>query len=117
LSNTTHLLHTFAIKRFALAIFLLACPQLHAKDVAAVKPESVGMSSVKLAEIAASTQALVTSKGKVVDSHACGLRDVDSGKPMQRETIFRIYSMSKAITTTTTMQRFEQGQIYDAFEK
>ena len=104
------------------AFLLLIALPLQAKDVVIAKPESVGMSSAKLAEVEAATQKLVDSKkiagavtlvarkGKIIHFHASGVRDIDSGKPMQRDTIFRIYSMSKAITTAAAMQLWEQGK-------
>ena len=96
----------------SIASLSLTWSPVPAKDVALTEPESVGMSSEKLAEVRRVTQQLVDSKkiagavtlvarkGKIVHFHASGVRDIDSGKPMQRDTIFRIYSLTKAITTT-----------------
>ena len=110
------------MKRLATICCLLAYLPLQAKDIPLNRPESVGMSSTKLAQAKAITQRLVDEKqiagavtlvarrGKIVQFHATGVRDADSGKPMQRDTIFRIYSMSKAITTAAAMQLWEAGK-------
>ncbi len=101
---------------------LLACLPLQAKDLSVAAPKLAGMSEAKLAEVHAATQKLVDEKtvggavtliarkGKVVQFNTYGVRDLASGKPMERDTIFRIFSMSKAITTTAAMQLFEQGK-------
>jgi len=93
-----------------------------AKDITVAGPESVGMSSKKLKEVEAATQklidekkiagaiTLVARKGKIVHFHAAGVRNVKTGDPMQRDSIVRIYSMSKSITTAAAMQLWEQGK-------
>ena len=110
------------MKLIAIATLIIATliPISLAKDNALSKPESAGMSSAKLGEVHAATQklvdekkiagavTLVARKGKIVQFQATGLRDLASGKPMERDTIFRIYSMSKAITNTAAMQLWEQ---------
>lgn len=53
---------------------------------------------------------LIARHGKVVDFQAYGKRDLDSGAPMERDTIVRIYSMSKVVTAVATLQLFEQNR-------
>ena len=53
---------------------------------------------------------LVARRGKVVAFDATGLMDIDAGKPMQTDTIFRIYSMSKPITTVAAAILWEEGR-------
>ena len=84
-------------------------------------PESVGMSSERLARIRpvideyvkhgriAGAVTLVMRKGKVVHLEAIG--NMDQGKPMREDTIFRIASMTKAITSVAVMILYEEGKI------
>jgi CubicO group peptidase (beta-lactamase class C family) len=53
---------------------------------------------------------LLARHGKVVDFQACGYRDLEQRLPMQRDTICRVYSMSKIITTVATLLLFEEGR-------
>lgn len=54
---------------------------------------------------------LVAHKGKVVHLGAMGQRDIDAGAPMTPDTIMRIYSMTKPITTVAVMQLIERGKV------
>lgn len=53
---------------------------------------------------------LVARRGEIAWVKAQGLMDVERGKPMQRDTLFRIYSMTKPITSLAMMQLYEQGR-------
>ena len=53
---------------------------------------------------------LMARKGKIVYYDAFGQADKDSGKPMRKDEIFRIYSMSKAITGVAVMTLYEEGR-------
>ena len=53
---------------------------------------------------------LVARHGKVVWSRAQGLMDIAGDKPAQRDTVFRIYSMTKPVTSIAMMQLYEQGR-------
>ena len=48
--------------------------------------------------------------GKVVHLETCGYRDAEQNLPMQTDTIFRIYSMTKPITSVALMMLYEQGK-------
>jgi CubicO group peptidase (beta-lactamase class C family) len=54
---------------------------------------------------------LVAREGRVVDVYAAGFQDVDSRRPMRPDTIFRIASMSKAITSVGVMMLYEEGKL------
>nr|BBJ03013.1 serine hydrolase [Marinobacter nauticus] len=54
--------------------------------------------------------ALVARLGKIVWTEARGLRDIERNLPMERDTVFRIYSMTKPITSIAMMQLYEQGK-------
>ncbi len=86
------------------------------------RPESVGMSSERLERIGARMQwyidqklvpgtvTLVARKGKVVHYEARGQRWVEQNQPMTEDSIFRIASMTKPITSVALMMLFEEGQ-------
>jgi len=52
---------------------------------------------------------LIARGGEIVFDHATGLRDVENGYPFERDTIARIYSMTKPVTATAIMMLIEQG--------
>lgn len=54
-------------------------------------------------------QALISRKGQVAYLDRYGLRDVEAGLPVEEDTIFRIYSMTKPITTVALLILYEQG--------
>ena len=50
-------------------------------------------------------------KGQLVHTAMCGQMDLERGKPMREDAIFRIYSMSKPITAVALMMLVEEGLI------
>jgi len=54
---------------------------------------------------------MVWQRGQVLQVNEIGYRDVDARTPMQRDTIFRIASMSKPITTAAAMMLVDEGKI------
>jgi methyl acetate hydrolase len=55
--------------------------------------------------------ALVTDRERVLYQGAFGVADVSSGRPLAKDSIFRIASMTKPITSVALMQLVEQGRI------
>jgi CubicO group peptidase (beta-lactamase class C family) len=53
---------------------------------------------------------MVARHGKLVQQEAYGLQDIAGAKPMQKDTIFRIYSMTKPITGAAMMILYEEGK-------
>ena len=102
---------------------LLNAVAAHAQTLAVAKPEDVGMSSERLARIVARLRTdaekgiipgsvlLVARNGRIATFEATGLRDPQTKTPMTRDTIFRIYSMSKPITSVGVMLLFEEGKL------
>jgi CubicO group peptidase (beta-lactamase class C family) len=87
-----------------------------------VPPEQVGLSSQRLARIDEHLQrryldlkkipgalTLVYRKGGVAHLSPLGLCDLERGRPLREDTIFRIYSMTKPITSIALMTLYEQG--------
>ncbi|MFN8637499.1 MAG: serine hydrolase domain-containing protein [Chloroflexota bacterium] len=67
----------------------------------------------------AGTLTVVYRRGEIVHWRAQGLRDRERGKPIEDDTIFRIYSMTKPIASLALMQLYERGllQIDDPVHK
>ena len=61
------------------------------------------------AEKTAGMVTLVSQHGKIVHRQAAGLQDIASQKPMSFDTLFRIYSMTKPITSVALMSLHEKG--------
>jgi CubicO group peptidase (beta-lactamase class C family) len=86
-----------------------------------VKPEEVGLSSQRLARIHTHFQryidagkiagclTLVARQGQIAFFEPQGHLEVERQRPMQHNTIFRIYSMTKPITSVALMMLYEQG--------
>src|SRR4030081_94084 len=89
-----------------------------------MKPETVGMSSARLARLDEVMKrryveggylpgmlTYVYRKGHLVHTGISGQMDLERGKPMREDAIFRIYSMSKPITAVALMVLVEEGLI------
>src|SRR5271156_6597873 len=94
----------------------------HARDLAPATAESVGMSTERLSRLDAAMKRLVDDKqvaglvtlverhGKIVHFNAAGQLDVRKTDAMQKDSIFRIYSMSKPVTGLAMMMLYEEGK-------
>ena len=88
-----------------------------------VKPEKVGMDAKKLKLVDQKMEELikedrlaggivvVARKGKVVHFGTYGKRDLENNLPVEKDTIFRIYSMTKAITSVAALMLNEEGKL------
>src|SRR5271169_151446 len=100
-----------------------AAPDLAGQDLRAASPDSVGMSSDRLARLSAAMQravddaqvagivTLVARRGKIVHFAAFGKQDLEKGVPMAKDTIFRIASQTKAVTSVAAMMLVEEGRL------
>ena len=85
-------------------------------------PESVGMSSEALERIAPLLQqyvddgelvgvvSMLARHGEIVHFENYGTLDMNTGAPIEKDSLFRIYSMSKPITTVAAMMLYEEGK-------
>ncbi|HJM88129.1 MAG TPA: serine hydrolase domain-containing protein [Dehalococcoidia bacterium] len=85
-------------------------------------PEDVGMSSQRLENVTALVQrylddgryagaiSMVARRGQVVHFETYGQMDIEAGKAMQPDTIFRAYSMTKPIASVALMSLYEEGR-------
>jgi CubicO group peptidase (beta-lactamase class C family) len=91
-------------------------------DMTVVKPELEGFSTEDLARLHALMQKTVEEKqiagivtilarhGRIVDYRTYGVSDLASGKPIQKDAIFRDFSMTKPVTGVAMMILYEQGK-------
>lgn len=121
------MIKTLARRRysFAISICLLLSLAVGAfgQEMQKAKPESVGLSSQKLGQLSqildsyakdgrlAGGVAMVLRKGKVAYSHTFGKRDREANSPMAEDTIFRIASQSKALTSVAIIMLQEDGKL------
>jgi CubicO group peptidase (beta-lactamase class C family) len=122
-------LSRFALSLLAGILFVAGAHQTQAQqankktpDFAENKPESLGFSSERLERLHAVMQREVDQKqlagvvtilarhGKVVEERTYGKKDIASGAPMTRDTIFRIFSMTKPVTGVAMMILYEEGK-------
>jgi CubicO group peptidase (beta-lactamase class C family) len=52
---------------------------------------------------------LVSRRGRIVHLAACGRRDLEADLPVELDTRFRVYSMTKPVTAVAAMQLYEEG--------
>ncbi|HEX6996906.1 MAG TPA: serine hydrolase domain-containing protein [Gammaproteobacteria bacterium] len=107
----------------AAALLCLLAPLALAGALERASPESVGMSSERLARLTetvegyvadgqlAGTVTLVARHGKVAYFEAAGFRDREAGVPMRTDAIFRIASQTKAIVSVGAMMLVEEGKL------
>ena len=94
---------------------------VHAGELPRATPEEVGLSSERLARMDGHIQAyvdahrlpgavvLIARHGKIAHLSAMGKASVEESTPMQADALFRIYSMTKPITSAALLMLFEEG--------
>ena len=104
-----------------LFLVLLSLPSLAEELVSA---ETVGVSAERLQRVDALSQryvgegrvagmvTLVSRHGKRVQARAEGALGLDNPLPMQMDTLFRIYSMTKAVTAVAALMLYEEGRFH-----
>lgn len=92
-----------------------------------VDPGEVGLSSERLGRLDSLIRnyvedgrlpgalVMVSRHSKVAHVYTCGMRDVEAATPMTADTIVRMYSMTKAVTSVAAMMLYEEGafDLYD----
>lgn len=91
-------------------------------------PENVGLSAERLSRIGqvmqgyvdqqklAGVLTMIARRGEIAHAECFGMMDIEADRPMALDTIFRLYSMTKAITSVAVMMLYEEGhfQLYDS---
>ncbi len=107
----------------ALVALFFVTPKVFAEGPIIDGPEQAGFSAAGLARIDAYIKneidqnkipgaiMMIQRKGKTAYFKSFGVRDPGTKEPMSPETIFRIYSMSKPITTVAAMMLVEEGKL------
>ena len=99
-----------------------ASPPAVETAIVTAAPEDVGLSSERLERIGGTIQksvddgriagatSLVARHGRIAYFKAFGMADRDAKKPMRTDSLFRICSMSKPITSVAVMMLYEEGR-------
>jgi CubicO group peptidase (beta-lactamase class C family) len=112
-------------------IGLLAVPPASAAEIPTVSPEKEGFSTERLARLdtkmhgyvdqgsSAGIVTLIARHGKIVHFDVYGKADIEAGTPMKANSLFRMYSMTKPITSTALLMLYEEGkfQLDDPLEE
>jgi CubicO group peptidase (beta-lactamase class C family) len=92
------------------------------RDFSFVAPSEVGLSAERLKRLDDGLQAMVDDgklagvvtllarHGKIAFVDVAGVQDIESQRPMSRDSIFRIYSMTKPIVGVAMMMLYEEGK-------
>jgi CubicO group peptidase (beta-lactamase class C family) len=112
--------------RTALSALVIGCLTLAWPLVAAAptaKPEEVGLSTERLKRVTELVQrhiasgsfsgavTLVARNGRIAHHEAQGLMDLEAKKPMVRDGIFRIMSMTKPVVGVAVLMMMEEGKV------
>lgn len=111
---------TILLTAIALAIVVFDTPA-SAQGLPTAAPESVGLSSAQLDRVTAGLQAhidqghiagvvaAVVRDGRLVYMEALGQADIEAARPMPEDAIFRLYSMTRSMTSLAAMILWEEG--------
>ena len=104
-----------------ISFLLILTVSVFGDELPMVEPDVVGFSTDRLSRIDKVMEAhvadqkiaggvvLLARHGKIAHLGAYGMMDVEAGKPMTPDTIFRIASMTKPITSVAVMMLYEEG--------
>jgi CubicO group peptidase (beta-lactamase class C family) len=108
---------------YVLILSLLLPLRAFADNLALAPPDSIGLSPKRLQVITDTLKAdiakgvipgaalMISRRGKVGYYEVMGNLDPEKKTPMTRDAIFRIYSMTKPITTVLAMMLYEDGKL------
>lgn len=110
------------LPRVLLSFLVLVWPASRVFSANEATPETQGFSSERLARLdqaiateieqqrMAGVVLYVARDGQPVRFRSYGMQDIEAKKPMRNDAIFRIASMSKAVTTLAVMMLYEEGK-------
>lgn len=111
-------------KSVAVLLSFLVCMSAWAGGMPVVTPEEVGLSSERLERLTGAMEkgveaghftgavAAIARKGKIAYFETYGYQDREAGVAMEKDTIFRLASMTKAITGVAVMILYEEGHFF-----
>lgn len=106
----------------SMVLLIVVAPLAMAADLRQARPEAVGMSSERLDRIRpfmqqyiddgklVGIQTLVARRGRIVHFETVGDLDRNTGAPIEDDSLFRIYSMTKPVVTLAAMMLHEEGR-------
>jgi len=107
----------------SLLCWLVLTIAAHGQGLPQIDPATVGLSAERLMEIETMAHGYVDSgampgvltmvvrHGRVADVRIVGYRHLETGEPLEIDTIFRIYSMTKPVTGVAILQLVEAGRL------
>jgi CubicO group peptidase (beta-lactamase class C family) len=115
----------------AVLFLLITVFSLHAQSLSPVSPEQVGLSRERLNRIRTAMQrdiaegemagaiGLIARHGKIAYFETYGMADREANRPMAKDSIFRMYSMTKAVVAVSVMTLYEEGRfsLHDPISK
>lgn len=112
-----------ALKSLIFATALMLVGQAFAQGLPTAQPDTVDVSPDRLSRIRAVLQkevdaermpgavVMIARRGQLIYSEAIGFQDKAAGKPMTKDAIFRIFSMTKPLASVGAMMLVEEGKI------
>lgn len=107
----------------ALVFAAMMAANVGAGELPRAEPETVGMTKEGLNAVAEAMDrlvadgelvgmtAMVARRGQVVFEHAAGTLDLETGAPMRMDSLIRIYSMTKPITSAAALMLVDDGKL------
>lgn len=118
------LCHVESMKTTVLLCLLLLVAPLQAEERANLNPEAVGFSSARLSKVSefvdreilagrlAGAVTMIARHGEIVHFESAGRYGLDDDRPLDTDALFRIFSMTKPITTVAAMILYEEGAFH-----
>ena len=118
------LCHVESMKTTVLLCLLLLVSPLQAEERANLTPEAVGFSSARLSKVSefvdreilagrlAGAVTMIARYGEIVHFESAGRYGLDDDRPLDKDALFRIFSMTKPITTVAAMILYEEGAFH-----
>ena len=113
-----------SMKTTVLLCLLLLVAPLQAEERANLTPEAVGFSSARLSKVSefvdreilagrlAGAVTMIARHGEIVHFESAGRYGLDDDRPLDKDALFRIFSMTKPITTVAAMILYEEGAFH-----
>ncbi len=112
-----------ALRLLLVTTTLVLAGPAFAEVLSTAKPETVDVSPNRLSRIRTVLQqeidadrmpgavVMIARRGQLIYSEAIGFQDKAAGKPMTKDAIFRIYSMTKPLASVAAMMLVEEGKM------
>ena len=100
---------------FSALVLLASCNQPFTPESVGISSDTLALANAKMQEYIddgklAGISTMVMKNGKVVQNEYFGYADIESRKPVDETTLFRIFSMTKPVTTVVLMTLYDEGK-------